>query len=160
MTGVTGSEKGLENWLQTQGRRGHLTFAEVEGARLWASDVAELSKGIPLRQPGQAAGGVGDDVMRIAVRRRVAQVERRLGGTASPTYRVAWWVAVEGHTAGEAAGLLGERVRTTTAMDLLRLALQEVALVYGLVRVGKALPTGERRLTGRNVYVRERARST
>lgn len=137
----------MSDWLQEQGRRGRLASSWVEAGKLWASDVAELDRGIPLRQPGQAASGASDDVMRIAVRRRVAQVERRLGGAASPTYRVAWWVAVAGHTAGEAAGLLGERVRTTTAMDLLRLALREVALVYGLAEVEGISPERERRLT-------------
>lgn len=123
----------MSDWLREQVRRQHLLSHQAEAARLWASDVAELGRTVPIVGYGRPveAHGVQDDVMRIKLRERVRDVEQRLGGASSPSHLTAWSVAIEGRTAGEAASLLG--VRTTTAMDLLWMALEVVAVVYGII---------------------------
>lgn len=129
----------MGDWLQEQANRGHLLRSQVEAAQLWASDLAEL--GSDLRSNPTTREVRGDrpaDVMRVAVTRRVAQAEaglmRRVGMTG---FRATHKVAVEGGTAGEAAEELG--IRTTSAMDLIRVGLAELAVVYQL---------REQRLTG------------
>jgi DNA-directed RNA polymerase specialized sigma24 family protein len=129
----------MSDWLQEQAARGHLLRSQVAAGQLWASDLAEL--GADLRSnptTREVRGERKEDVMRLAVSRRVAQAEaglmRRVGVTG---YRATHMVAVQGGTAGEAAQELG--IRTTSAMDLIRVGLAELAVVYQL---------SEQRLTG------------
>lgn len=121
----------MGDWLQEQARRTYLTKAQVKAARLWASDLAELETSLRSNPLGREVRGCGpDDIMRVAARRRVGAAETKLGGAGSVFYRVAYAVAVSGRTSGEIAGEL--MIRTTSAMDLVRLALSDLVLVYQL----------------------------
>ena len=126
MTGVTGGD-----WLQEQRRRGHLAWHMVEAARLWASDLMEIHCELRSNRPDREFRSQAPaDIMRVALSRRLADAERRLGGEASPIYQAVYEVAVVGGTAGEVAAKF--EIRTTSAMDLVRLGLASLAVAYGV----------------------------
>jgi hypothetical protein len=128
----------MGDWLQEQANRGHLLRSQVEAARLWASDLAELGTELrSTRVTREVRGGAADDIMRVATARRVAQAEAKLGGKGGPVYAAVHVVAVEGGSAGDVATRL--EMRTTSAMDLIRWGLGQLVGVYQI---------RERRLTG------------
>lgn len=110
-------------------RGGRILASEVEAARLWASDLRELGCDVRCGRMDAVGKGQGTvDIMRVAIRRRVAAAEAALHGSGSPMYLVAMTVLVEDRTVGEAAAKLD--IRTTSATDLLYMAARALARVY------------------------------
>ena len=114
--------------------RGRISPVQAKAGAAWYGDWLEAGRQITharMDREGRSNGSCS--VMHAAARERLRKAEAALGGRAAPWYRVAHHIVLLEEEAKHAAELLEISPRST--MDILRLALSELAVVYRLYQL-------------------------
>lgn len=117
--------------LREYALRGWVRAELLEAGRAWYGDWKAAGREVTTigHALGRSTAGTGD-VMHAAARQRLRAVEAVLGGRDAPWFKVAHHVVLLDQPAGQVAELL--KITPRSVMDVLRLALAQVASVYRL----------------------------
>jgi hypothetical protein len=120
--------------LREYALRGWVRAEMLAAGRAWYGDWQVAGRVVPTSGAAGTSGGQGGaDIMLAAARERLRAVEAQLGGREAPWFKVAHHVVLLDQPAGEVAAQL--KITPRSAMDVLRLALAQVAAVYRLREV-------------------------